>query len=121
MNDADEAIIDIIEAIEEYGSTIQIVTLTKVVPYNPYKGEEYTETIVDTKALISNEATSKVNDNFIANNINSSYDLSIKIYSDIVITKSNKIIFDGNTYEISYVSSKILQDTTLIYELLIRK
>ena len=123
-SDATEAIQDIIEAIEEYGSTIRIATETES-GYDPYTGATYSTTYEDTKAIISSLATQRVQEAF--QNISkiegviSAYDLSIKLYTTTELTKANKIVYDGNTYEITFISDKILQDTRIIYELLIKK
>ena len=120
MSDATEAIQDIIEAIEEYGSTIRIATETET-GYDPYTGATYSTTYEDTKAVISKHASKSMSEVMEANRITSAYDLSIKLYTTTELTKANKIVYDGDTYEITFISDKILQDTRIIYELLIKK
>lgn len=116
-DDALDAIEDIKEAIEEYGSDILLVTLTEGA-YDPYTGAATIRTEVITKALIksttSNESLAKAVD---------SYELSIKVYSDLEITEDNLINFRGNDYKImpKGLDSKILQNETLLYELLVKK
>lgn len=115
--DALDAIVDIKEAITEYGSDILLVTLTEGA-YDPYRGATTIREEVITKALItnttSNESLAKAVD---------TYELSIKVYSDVEITEDNLINFRGNDYKImpKGLDSKILQNETLLYELLVKK
>ena len=120
MSEATDALIDIKEAIEEFGSTIRISTETET-GYDPFEGATFTTTFEDTKGFTNTEATPKVFESFSAMTSNSAYDLSVLTFSDTPITKDNKIVFRGNSYEILFVSETILQDLTLLYELLVRK
>jgi len=115
MSDATDAIKDIKEAIAEYGSDIKIVTLTEG-DYDPYTGATITRTEVPTKALISGTST-----NEILNKAVDTFDLSIKMYDSTEITKDNLINFRGDDYEILFVDTKVLQNETLLYELLVKK
>lgn len=115
--DALDAIKDIKEAVEEYGSDIILVKLTEG-GYDPYTGPIETREETPTKAIIksttSNESLAKAVD---------TYELSIMVYSDIDITIDNLINFRGNDYKIvpKGLDSKILQNETLLYELLVKK
>lgn len=115
--DALDAIIDIKEALEEYGSDILIVTLEEGA-YDPYTGATTIRTEKPTKAIIksttSNESLAKAVD---------TYELSIKVYSATEITIDNLINFRGNDYKIvpNGLDSKVLQNETLLYELLVKK
>ena len=119
MSEALEARADIVEAINEYGSTINIISITKgdlsnYDPYNPTAGDS--ETSVTHKALIGSTAT---NENL--NDVVDGYELSIRLYSAIPITKDQLVEFRDIRYEIVYVDEKILQDETLIYEVLVKR
>ena len=117
--DALDAIDDIIEAIDEYGSDIKVVTEV-ISGYDPYTGPIVASTSVDMKGIISSEATQRVNDIFTKLSTDS-YEMAIKLYSDVVVTKENKIAYKSLSYEILYVSEKSLQNTTILYEVLVRK
>mgnify|MGYP000247643037 CR=1 FL=1 len=109
------------KAIEKYGSVIKIQTITEGVydPRNPEAGTTTTE--VTTKALISSEASKKVAEGFKGTTSSSAYEMAMKLYNDTTITKDNKISFRGNVYDVLYVSESILQDTTYLYEILVKK
>lgn len=114
MSEAAEAIGDIVEALNEYGTSITLRTISED-SYDPYTGTATTEVDTDLKAFISLEASRVVSQQFAKN----TYDLALKTFHTEKITKSNKIVYNGEVYNITYVSSKVLQDTTLLYELLI--
>lgn len=120
MSEATDAILDIIDGQNEFGSSIKITSEVET-GYDPYTGATYATTFADTKAFIKTEATPKVYDSFVNESTNSAYDMSIKLYFDTTITKDNKVVFKGNSYEIVFISETILQDTTILYELLVRK
>ena len=115
MSDVTDAIKDIKEAIAEYGSNISIITLIEGA-YDPYQGATETRVETNTKALVGSTST-----NEILNNIIDSYELSIRLYSAVEIKKDNLINFRGNDYKILYVDTKVLQNETLLYELLVQK
>jgi SPP1 family predicted phage head-tail adaptor len=114
MSEATEAIEDIVEALNDYGSSITLRDGT-VTAYDPYTGPSVTDVDTPLKAFISLEASRSLSQQFDSH----TYDLAIKTYHTSKITKEDQIIYDGQVFRILYVSSKILQDTTLIYELLI--
>jgi len=74
-----------------------------------------------TKGLPSSEATESVANAYRNGSDTNTFELSIKFYTESVITKDNKMIYDSKDYEIVYVSKKVLQDTTLLYEALIKR
>lgn len=114
MSDATDAIEDIVEAINEYGTSISLRSVSED-SYDPYTGSTVTNTDVELKAFVSLEASRVLSQQFAKH----TYDLALKTYHTTKITKADEIIYDGQTYKILYVSSKILQGTAIIYELLI--
>ena len=121
MNDALNAIKDIKKAIIDYGSDI---TLNKIVggTYNPQTGTTSgTTTSYPMKAIVKRNATVSL-ERSIANNVTvNTYELSILLYHTEEPKKDWKVIYKGNTYTILYVSPTVLQNSNLIYELLIKK
>lgn len=122
MNDAQLAIIDIKQALEDYGSDIKIRTITKgsladYDPRNPTSGE--TKIDVSTKAIVRTQATKDLAVTMPQDLINN-YETSMVLYSDTNITKENKIVFEGLVKEIVYINKKMLQNTTISYELLVK-
>ena len=114
MSEATEAILDIVEALNEYGTSISLRSVSEN-SYDPYTGASTTEVDTGLKAFISLEASRVVSQQFAKH----TYDLALKTFHTEKITKADKIVYDGEVYNIVYVSSKVLQDTTLLYELLI--
>lgn len=119
--DALNAIVDIKEAIAEYGSSIKILTQTagEWDSYGNIVIPEGTSEVI-TKALIGSSATDKLLTK-LSGDILNSYSLSMRLYSSTEITKANTISFRGDEYEIVFIDEMILQDTTLIYEILVKK
>ena len=117
MSKATDTIVKIKKAIDKYGSDIKLVTLVEG-DYDPYTGATTVREEVKTKGLIgsttSNESLAKAVD---------TYELSIKVYSATEITIDNLINFRENDYKIvpKGLDSKILQNETLLYELLVKK
>jgi len=120
MSDATEAIVDITEAIEEYGSDIKIGVETETLPYDPYVGHIYTTAWTDTKALIKKTASTDLSSKLTPDQLNS-YEKAIKVYSATEITKQHKIQIRSEDYNITVIDVKELQNTILLYELLIAK
>ena len=121
MKDSTSAIQDIIEAIYEYGSSIVILTTTDEVT-DAY-GEVITKANIDrleTKALIGRNATDKVTQKLTEDILNG-YDLSMRLYTSKTFNKTNTIEFRDNEYNIVYIDEMILQDDTLMYEILVKK
>ncbi len=117
--DALNAIADIKKAIAEYGSNVKILTKTagELDSYGNVVVEEGI-TSVSTKALIGSSATDKIGSRY---SISTDYSLSIRLYSKIPLTKANVIKFRDDDYEIVFIDEMVLQDTTLLYELLVKK
>ena len=118
--DALEAIEDIKQAIEDYGSDIKIGVETEVLPYNPYIGKQFTTAYTDTKALIAKTASTDLSSKLTPDQLNS-YERAIKVYSATEITKAMKIQIVGIDYNISIIDITELQNTIILYELLIAK
>ena len=119
-DDAKEAIVDIAEAIEEYGSDVSVRTITKdqslYDPRNPSAGIINTD--VPTKALINTEASKDLATSM-PKELIGTYQIAMKLQSTTPITKANKIIYDGKVYEILYPSKRVLQNELLMYEILV--
>lgn len=120
MTDAQSAIIDIQEALAEYGSVITFKSVTQGV-YSPLTGNAETTTDTITKAIIkryaSKELSEVVKDNVAVN----SYELSAMFYHSGEVKVNDKIVLNGATYNIIYVSPLYLQDVIIKYEVLIKK
>ena len=118
--DALDAIDDIVEAVNTYGSDIKIGVETETLPYDPYVGHVYTTVWTDTKALIGKTASTDLSSKLTPDQLNS-YEKAIKIYSATEITKEHKIQIRSEDYNITVIDVKELQNTILLYELLIAK
>ena len=120
MSKATERIPKIAKAIEKYGTPVQIKVVTKDVsaydPYNPNSG--VTTTLTDSKALISSLASEDLATSMPKELINN-YRLAMKLQTTISLDTSKFIVYDGKTYEILFVSKKILQGENLLYEILV--
>jgi len=110
MSDATEAIEDIIEAINEYGSSITLNIITKG-EYDPVAGEssDITTPII-TKALPKNYTSRELQNPDIHIT-----DIKFMIYYDSEIAYKDNLVFDGKTYNLLNIDKKILQDETIIY------
>lgn len=119
-DDAKEAIEDISEAIEEYGSYVTIRSVTKdqstYDPRNPSSGIVNVDT--PTKALISTEASKDLKTSM-PKELIGTYQIAMRLQSTEVITKAHKILYDGKVYEVLYPSKKVLQNEVLLYEILV--
>ena len=116
------AIVKIKKAIDKYGSDIKIVTFVSG-SKNSYGGvvKSKSNSYEITKGLISSEASESVDTAYRGGSKTNTYELSIKLYSESEINKDNKIVYLGHEHKIVYVSSKVLQNTTLLYEVLIKR
>ena len=123
--DALSAIKDIKEALAEYGSSIEIETPseTSLTDYDPLNPQPELPPVITTgKGIISSEATPNVGNAYLNSEENASYQLAIKTYLEgKEVTKNDKLVFNGSLYEIVYVANKILQDTLILQEILVRK
>lgn len=118
--DAIDAVNDIIEAINEYGSSITIQTITPEVS-DSYGIVTTPEIIVNevTKALPRQEASANFSEGLLKSI--GSFELSLTLYTVTTLTKAHKIAYNSNTYNIVYISDKVLQDTRIIYEVLVAR
>ena len=110
MSEATDAIIDIQEALEEYGSDIVLKSVTEGA-YNPVTGET-TDTVVTTnlKAIIKDFAGEElINDSIGVK------DLKFMIYFASEIKYTDTITFDSKVYKILNIDKTILQNTNLLY------
>ena len=123
MKEALEARQDMLEAQEEFGSSVTIRQYTEEVR-DPLTYEVITpESKIDTniKAFIKTSATDKILSK-LTDNERQSYSLYMKFYVDLELNKEDfKIIFDGDEYSINYIEESILQDLIWRYEVLIKK
>jgi len=116
MSDATDAIVDVVEALDEYGTDIVLRTVTED-SYNPHTGPTNSNVDKPLKAFIKEFASHQLSQQFSKD----TYDLAISTYDTSAITKTHKILYGGQEYNIVYVSSKVLQNETIIYELLIAR
>lgn len=120
MSEATEAISEISEALAEYGSDINLIQVVEG-EYDPITGEtSKVDLITPMKAFLPNKATSSV----ISNSqivTTSSYDIIFQIYHDEEITESWEIEYKDDTYEIVLIDSTVLQNETLLYEVVAKK
>lgn len=119
--DALEAIKDIKEAIEEYGSSIILRLETQnQATYDP-RSPDTGVTVTDTpmKALISTEASKDLATSM-PKDLIGTYEIAMKLYTTLELTKAYKIVYDGKEWEVLYPSKRVLQDTTLMYEVLVK-
>ena len=119
-DEALSAVNDIIEAIDEYGSAIIIQTITPEVSdaYGVVTTPAVTVSEV-TKGLPTKQASADFSQGLL--DTIGSFELAIKLYTVTELTKANKILYKSKTYNILYISEKVLQDTRLIYEVLVAR
>lgn len=120
--DALDAIKDIKEAIDKYGSGIKILTQIAG-EWDSYGNVIVPEGVSEekTKAIIKSSASENIVQKIMRWALSEEYELSMKLYTSTELTKDKKIEFRGDIYEITYIDEMILQDTTLIYEILVKK
>lgn len=120
MNDAQSAIVDIQDALTEYGTDITLNTIT-IGAYNPIT-DTTTSTTVSTamKALIKNSATQHTAEVFKLQNPTSSYDYSLIFYSTIEPEINDTVTISGKTFKIVFVDKMILQNIIIKYEVLVK-
>jgi hypothetical protein len=121
MNDAQSAIIDIKDALAEYGSDVTLNTIT-VGAYNPIT-DTTTSTTVSTpmKALIKHSATAKTAESFRLQNPTSSYDYALMLYSTIEPEINDTVTIGSGVFNIVFVDKLILQNTIIKFEVLVKK
>ncbi len=110
MSEALEAIKDIKQALNDYGSDITIKINVEGV-YDPVEGEGLPSiTNVVTKALVDNYNRMEMQDP----NVNLK-DKKFKLFYDGEIDHNDTILFDGKIYSIERIDKKILQNENLMY------
>lgn len=120
MSDAQSAIVDIQEALAEYGSTVTFRSVTQGV-YTPLTGNAETNTDTVTKAFIKQFATKELSDSIKDNVAVNSYELAAMFYITGTVKLNDKIIIGGVVYNIIYISPLYFQDIIVKYEVLIKK
>ena len=122
MSEATETIVDIQEALAEYGSSIIIKkSVSEVRDAYGVVTTAATATTENTKAFIGRYATSMLLSK-LTDDQKQSYELSLRFYTTSVLNKEDYIIsFKSSDYNIVIIDSKIFQDETLLYEVLVKK
>jgi hypothetical protein len=122
MSEATEVITDIQEALTEYGSSIIIKkSVSEVRDAYGVVTTAATATTENTKAFIGRYATSMLLSK-LTDDQKQSYELSLRFYTTSVLNKEDYIIsFKSSDYNIVIIDSKIFQDETLLYEVLVKK
>jgi hypothetical protein len=122
MSEATETIVDIQEALAEYGSSIIIKkSVNEVRDAYGVVTTAATSTTENTKAFIKRYATNNIFMKLYQDFINS-YDLSIRLYTSQIINKEEYTIsYQSQIYNIVDIEKKILQDEIIYYDLLVKK
>jgi len=110
MSDATDAINDIQDALDEYGSSITLNVVT-IGGYDPVEGEGL-EIITphNIKSLIKDYTTKDLENQAIHVN-----DIKFRFYYNSEISYDDQIVFGGKTYSLENIDKKIFQDENLIY------
>lgn len=110
MTDAQTAIADIQEALEEYGTNISLKKVTAGA-YNPLTGDT-ADTVVSTsmKAFINTSISSE------RLKLVGNYDAVFTFYTSEAVDESYKISYESKDYQILHISRKVLQNTSMLYE-----
>lgn len=119
--DAENAINDIKYAISEFGSTIKLRTTTEGAydPRNPDGNNVVTD--LNTKGIFKSSISKNIIE-AVPKTAMESFEKVIIIDSDIEIEKDkHTIVYKDIEYEIVWFNDPILQDETLLYELLLKK
>ena len=120
MSEATEAILDIQEALAEYGSDIVLIEIIEG-DYDPISGDVLkVEVLTPTKAFLPSKMTSSLlsNSQIVTT---SSFDMVFQLYHNGTIDKSWEIEYNNHNYEIVLIDSTVLQNETLIYEIVAKK
>ncbi len=119
MTESQTAILDILDALDEYGTAI---TLKRVVEgeYDPTTGDTLdVVTEYPMKAFIGQMASEKMaNDPLVKT---SSYDAVFELYHTEKVTKGYLIEYGGFDYTILAIDSPVLQGDALLYECVAKK
>ncbi len=120
MTDAQSAIIDIQEALAEYGSVITFKSITQGA-YDPLTGNTETSTDTITNAIINRFASRELSEIVKDNTTVNTYELAAMFYHASTVKVNDKIVLNGATYNIIHVSPLYLQDVIIKYEVLIKR
>ena len=122
MTDAELAVVDIAEAYEEYGSNIILIKSTNEI--RDRRGILITPATVlniPKKAMIGTFATDKLLKKLTSDQLKS-YSLSVRFQTTEDLNDIDyKIKFLNSTYNIFLIDKKILQNTILKYEVLLKR
>ena len=122
MTDAELAVVDIAEAYEEYGSNIILIKSTNEI--RDRRGILITPATVlniPKKAMIGTFATDKLLKKLTSDQLKS-YSLSVRFQTTEDLNDIDyKIKFQNSTYNIFLIDKKILQNTILKYEVLLKR
>ena len=106
---------EVAKTLRKQGTSVTYRTITQGV-YSPLTGSA--ETVVDTtiNAHISRNATKATARTFLED-----YERSLTVQISTEPSKKDNIVFDGDVYNIVYISPIIIDGTTIKYELLIKR
>lgn len=119
------AITKIKKAIDKFGSNIELQTQEQSIQRGDPLYDRYDPannltpaTLTAMKALVSSQPSKAIS--ALENSVIGSYNLAMRLYTTVRINKkAHKIIYDGDEYEITYISKIVLQNETLMYEILV--
>lgn len=114
MSEATDAILDIKEALQEFGTDI-VFQKTTAGSYSP-TGTTTTKVEYPTKALVSKESIRRTLTSFVGD-----YEFSFVLYLNFIPTKGDKIKYKNEIYNIVYVAPSTLQNVDMKYEILGKK
>jgi hypothetical protein len=110
MSDALEAIDDIVEALDEYGTDITLNIITEGT-YNPATGSTTdVTTAVTTKAFISNYQDESQTNTEIKDD-----DVKFTLYYNGAIKSTDTILYNSKVHKIQSIVPKVLQNENLMY------
>jgi len=119
MQEALDAISEVQEALKEFGSDMVLNKVT-LGAYDPTAGSSETITPVNIKAIVNSSPSSMALAKSKDDDVLKDYEFSIMTYTDQGIDKEDKIIFNGDEYDILLVIPSILQNNIIKYEVLIK-
>ena len=120
MSEATDAIADLIDALDEFGTSITLNKITKTGAYVPATGAYATTTVATTKkAFIKQFASEKLVNNPLVKV--SGYDVVFKLNHDEAITTDWTIVYNSDAYKILLVDTSILQNEDILYECVCKK
>ncbi len=110
MSDATDAVLDVIEAIDEYGSSI---TLNSIIPgvYDTTTGETADTVTPHVMKALPKDYKGKELDALDVH-VN---DIKFMLYHSGAIGYHDKIVYNSVTYNLLNIDKKILQDINIVY------